>query len=253
MGRAARAQRSSPSRCGRGCAVLTRGGLWLAILCSSLTLGPGLAPAQDQSGSEMYTIDALVNQALRDNPALAAARAEVDAARGRVTQAGLRPNPMLELGGQKALSSDNNVTVGVTLPLDLNGRKAGRVSVAERDLEVKQAQLADRERRLAAEVRMKAADLLAARRGLGVPDDLLSANREALSLVGERVRRGAIPPLEENLLLVEVNRLDASRRLLESRSEIFSLQLRALAGRPAEAAFSLAGARAPAASLPVPG
>src|SRR4029453_6624894 len=63
-------------------------------------------------------------------------------------------------------------------------------------------------------------------------------------------RRGAIPPLEENLLLVEVNRLDASRRLLESRSEIFSLQLRALAGLPAEAAFSLAGELEPAASLP---
>jgi cobalt-zinc-cadmium efflux system outer membrane protein len=230
--------------------VAARGGLWLALLCSSLILDPARAGAQDQAASGVYRIDALVNRALRDNPDLAAARAEVDAARGRVTQAGLRPNPTLELGGQKAISPDSNVTVGVTLPLDLNGRKAGRVSVAEHDLDVKQAQLTDRERRLTAEVRMKAADLLAARRDLQVTDDLLSANREALGLVGERVRQGAMPPLEENLLLVEVNRLEASRRLLESRSEIFSLQLRVLAGLPAEAAFARDGDLEPTAPIP---
>jgi cobalt-zinc-cadmium efflux system outer membrane protein len=231
--------------------VSARQGLWLlAMLCSSLVLDSEPAQAQDRPDSDSYTIDALVDQALRDNPDLAAARAEVEAAKGRLTQAGLRPNPMLELGGQKAISPDNSVTVGVTLPLDLNGRKAGRVGVAERDLEVKRAQLADRERRLSAEVRMKAADLLAARRDLQVTDELLSVNREALNLLRERTRQGAIPPLEENLLLVEVNRLDAGRRLLESRSEIFGLQLRALVGLPAESPFSLAGALEPAGPLP---
>ncbi|MEX2222898.1 MAG: TolC family protein [Candidatus Rokuibacteriota bacterium] len=224
--------------------------LMLTVMCSSLVLEPWRAAAQDQPALGVYTIDALVTKALRDNPEVAAARAEVDAGRGRVTQAGLRPNPTLELGGQKALSPDNNVTVGLSLPLDLNGRKAGRVGVAERDLEMKQAQLADRERRLSAEVRMKAADLLAARRDLQVNDELLSANREALGLVGEQVRRGAIPALEENLLLVEVNRLDASRRLLEGRAEIYSLQLRALAALPDEAPFSLAGQLEPAVSVP---
>ena len=37
-----------------------------------------------------------------------------------------------------------------------------------------------------------------------------------------------MPPLEENLLLVEVNRLDATRGMLESRMEVFTLQLKAL-------------------------
>src|SRR2546430_13267590 len=56
------------------------------------------------------------------------------------------PNPVLELGGQKALSPDNNVTIGLTVPLDLNGRKEGRVAVAERELQMKRAQVRDRER-----------------------------------------------------------------------------------------------------------
>ena len=93
------------------------------------------------------TVDELVSQARRQNAELAAARAEVDAAIGRLRQAGVRPNPMLDLAGQQNVSgADNNVSVGVSVPLDLNGRKEGRVGVADRELAMKRAQLADRER-----------------------------------------------------------------------------------------------------------
>lgn len=36
---------------------------------------------------------------------------------------------MLDLNGRKALGPDNNLMVGVTLPLDLNCRQEGRVGV----------------------------------------------------------------------------------------------------------------------------
>src|SRR5439155_13578737 len=107
--------------------------------------------------------------------------------------------------------------------------------------QMKRAQVRDRERRLAADVRMKAGELLATRRGLAVTDDLLSVNREALRLVQDRVRQGAAPALEENLMLVEVNRLDATRQMLASRVEIASLQLRALAGMAPDAPLALRG------------
>jgi len=143
------------------------------------------------------TVDEVVAWALRDNPDLAAARTDIDAARGRLLQAGLRPNPTVDLGGQKALTSDNNVTVGLTVPLDLNGRQEGRIGVAGQELEAKRAQVADRERRLRAEVRMKAAELLGAQRDLETTDELLRVNRKGLALVAERVRQGAAPALEE--------------------------------------------------------
>ncbi len=211
-----------------------------ATLLGSLALVPTVAPAQP-SGSAEVSIDELVTRALADNPDLRAARAEVEAAVGRLRQAGLRPNPMLELGGQKALGPDNNLMVGLTVPLDLNGRKEGRLGVAERELQLKNAQVRDRERRLVADVRMKAGEVLAGRRNVGVTDDLLQANRDALRLVQERVRQGAKPALEENLLLVEVNRLEASRQVLASRVEIALLQLRALAGMAPDATLALQG------------
>jgi cobalt-zinc-cadmium efflux system outer membrane protein len=205
--------------------------------------------AQAQPGAEV-TVDELVARALADSPDLRAARAEIEAAVGRLQQAGSRPNPMLELGGQKALSPDNNLTIGLTVPLDLNGRKEGRVGVAERELQMKRAQVRDRERRLAADVRMKAGELLAARRGLAVTDDLLTVNRDALRLVQNRVREGATPALEENLMLVEVNRLDATRQMLASRVDIAALQLKALAGMAPDAPLALRGDLASAVPSP---
>jgi outer membrane protein, heavy metal efflux system len=204
--------------------------------------GPPVSVAQPAAGSGEMTVDELVDQALRQNAELAAVRAEVDAAVGRLRQAGLRPNPMLDLAGQQNVSGpDNNVSVGLVVPLDLNGRKDGRVGVADRELAMKRAQLGDRERRLRADVRMRAGEVLAAARNVQVTGELLEVNRTGLSLLQERVRTGAIPPLEGNLMQVEVNRLDASRQVLESRLEVLRLQLRALAGFAPESPMAVRG------------
>ena len=164
-------------------------------------------------GMREVTVDDLVARALADNLDLQATQAEVDAAHGRLQQAGLRPNPMLDLGVQKNVAGpDNNLTASVTLPLDLNGRKAGRVGMAAGELEMKRAQVAERARRLRAE----------ADEGWRVPGRAAQSPLCRGTVSGEprcpgppphTCQPGAAPPLEENLLRVEVNRLEASRRL----------------------------------------
>src|SRR5216684_317196 len=218
--------------------------MW-SLLFGLLAGGPA-AFAQAPQAHGRLTVDEVVERAVSDNPELRAMRAEVDAARGRLLQAGLRPNPMLDLGGQANVAGpDNNVTVGLSIPLDLNGRKAGRVGVAEREIDMKQAQVSDRERRLSAEVRLKAGDLLAARRNLEFTEELFGTNQKGLGLVRDRVQQGAAPTLEESLVLVEVNRLEASLSILKSRVEVLGLQLRLLAGMPPDEALSLQGELAP--------
>src|SRR5438128_693934 len=106
---------------------------WLFTVLVTMLATPAVVDAQ---GGGETTIEELVARALADNPDLRAARAEIDAATARVRQAALRPNPMLDLGGQKALGPDNNLNVGLTVPLDLNGRQPGRVGVAQRELEM---------------------------------------------------------------------------------------------------------------------
>jgi outer membrane protein, heavy metal efflux system len=212
--------------------------LGAVLLLSEALIGSSMAGAQPV---RELTVDEWVALALTNNSQLRAARAELEAAGARVQQAALRPNPMLDLGGQKATSPDSNLSIGVTVPLDLNGRKEGRIGVAEREVEVRRAQIGDRERRLRADVRMKAGELLAARRNLMVADELLQANRSALTLVEQRVRQGAAPALDESLMRVEVNRLEAARLMLASRVDVTALQLKALAGTPPDEPLDLRG------------
>src|SRR5258705_10573312 len=110
-----------------------------------------IEPAEPRSMYSQYidpvnglTADALVRYALAHNGELAAGRQVIAEARGRLRQAGLRPNPMLEASGSLAVNSpDNNQTFGLELPLELGGRREARISVAERELELRQAEVAD--------------------------------------------------------------------------------------------------------------
>lgn len=190
-----------------------------------------LALARVSSAGDLSLAD-LVAQALRDNRELQALRAEVDAAQGRLLQAGLRPNPSLDLGVQQNVTGpDNNVSVSLSLPLDLHGRQAGRVGVAAQGVELKRAQVADRERRLRAEVQMQAGAVLAAQRHVRLTAELLQASRQTLALLQARVQQGAAPPLDAQVWRVELHRLEASAHLLESRVVVLTAQLHTLVGR----------------------
>ena len=177
-------------------------------------------------------------------PELAAVRAEVDAAVGRLRPGWPAPEPHARPRRPAERDQPGQQRLGrPDVPLDLNGRKEGRVGVADRELAMKRAQLADRERRLRAEVRMKAGESLAAARNVQVTDELLHVNRDGRCASSRSERgRGAIPPLEENLMQVEVNRLDASRqRAREPASRCCALQLKALVGLAPEDAADAPG------------
>src|SRR5256886_17509249 len=149
---------------------------------------------------------------------------------------------MLDVSGtQNATATDNMRMIGLSWPLDLGGRKDARVAVAARELAVKQAEVADRERRLAAEVRMKAGAVLGAARDVRVTDDLLAANRQTEALIHQRVTRGATPALDEQLLRVEVTRLEAQRAGQVGRLESLRLQLMPLVGLAAPAPLGVTG------------
>ncbi len=209
---------------------MRRHAIVLAVLLGTAAgVPPGTSAQPPPTGP--LTLDELVERGLAENPELRAARTEIEAAKGRLRQAGLRPNPMLELSGtQNVTGPDNMQMIGFSWPLDLGGRKGARVSVAERELAVKQTQVADRERRLAADIRVKAGEVLAAARNLKVLDDLIAANRETQRLISRRVAEGAAPALDEQLLLVEITRLEAQRAGQAGRLESLRLQLLPLIG-----------------------
>ncbi|MEK6321861.1 MAG: TolC family protein [Acidobacteriota bacterium] len=177
--------------------------------------------------------DELVRYAHAHNGELTAARQMIAEARGKLRQAGFKPNPMLEASGTHAANTpDNNVMIGAELPLELGGRRSARVAVASAELQVREAEVADFERKLAAEVRSKYADAIAAARNLKFTEDLLALTRGSHRLLQARVERGKSAPLEQNLLLVELNRVDVMRIGFESRAEVAILELKKVIGMP---------------------
>ncbi|HEX6186111.1 MAG TPA: TolC family protein [Pyrinomonadaceae bacterium] len=177
------------------------------------------------------TADEAVARALAANGELLALRKEVEAARALVKQAGFRANPRLDVSGAKAITTpDHQLMVEGMLPLELGGRRAARVRVAEREVEVREALLADRERAVAAEVRAKFGEALAEVLKLGVTEDLLNNSQRGYRLVVARVLEGRTAPLEQNQVLVEVNRLRSMRELVRGKAEVALLELRNLMG-----------------------
>jgi len=205
----------------------------MGVVLSGKPLEP-VQPAQAPSAYPQFvdpvnglTSDDLVRYALAHNGELAAARQMIAEARGRLRQAGLRANPMVETSGTHAVNTADNMTmIGAELPLELGGRRKARVEVAQRELELGDAEVADFERKLAAEVRIKYADTIAAARNLKFTEDLLTLTRDSHRLVQARVERGKSAPLEQNVVFVELNRVDAIRINFESKTEVALFELK---------------------------
>lgn len=178
--------------------------------------------------------DDLVRRALDTNSDLGAARLDVERARSRVRQAGLRANPTFDFeqttGKFTGSTGERETTIGFSLPLEVNGQRQSKVSLAQAELEAVQAEVADRERRLTSEVRGVYAEALAAIRELEITEGINNLDVQTARIVEARVTEGESAPLELNLLRAETERLKSRRALVEGRLQATLLRLKSLTG-----------------------
>ena len=203
---------------------------------------PGSSLSQYYDPATGLSADETVAYALAHNSELAAFRNDAEAARSLVQQASLRANPQVDMERKQQINgSDNDTMVGATLPLELGGRRPARVLVAQRQLELKESLVADRERLLAAEVRTKFGEALGELLKLGFTEDLLTTTDQGYRLVTARVSEGRTAPLEQNMVLVEVNRIRSMRESNQGKVEVAMLELRNLMGMRPEEPLRLRG------------
>ena len=175
-------------------------------------------------------LDAAIARALDHEPSIRAVRADIAVARGMRQQAGLRPNPTLTVERRDEPSgTDNQTSVGVQWPLDLF-RRSARVETADRGLQATQFAVTDRERLLIANVRIQYGVAAAAVRDLAVADEVVATAQRQLDVVRARVDAGGTPPLERDLLDVELRRFEATRLLAVGRADVALVQLKPLLG-----------------------
>jgi cobalt-zinc-cadmium efflux system outer membrane protein len=148
---------------------------------------------------------------------------------------------MVGTSRQEMLNGPGNQTmVEVQWPLDLFRRPA-RERSARQEVEAVALTVADRERLLSAAVREQAGQVLEARQSLGILREIAGLNRQLRDLIDARVREGAQPRLDLDILEVEVQRSEADVALQEARVDTAQVELRVLVGLEPRATVTVAG------------
>lgn len=189
--------------------------------------------AQEPAQRQLLTVDDLIQRAVERNRDISALRLKVAEAQGLLRQAGIRPVPTVEVSGSSgrplATKGEEEFSAGYFYPIETGGKRQKRVRVAEKDVQLAEAELAERIRQVTAEVRTRFTDAVTEQRKLDAIDGLLQVNREALRLTQARVEQGDVAPLERDLLAVEVGRAEAQRSAVLGRLTAALLDLRRIA------------------------
>lgn len=190
------------------------------------------------------TVEQLSSAAFARSRDLLAARQTLAIARGRLMQAGLRPNPTIDfeqttdyLTGR---SGEGNTGVGVTQVFELGGKRGKRVAVAQLEYDRAVAEVRALERQLAAEIRTAYAQALAAARQLDTAEQLIGLDQELYRVTEARLKEGDVAPLDVNLVRVELDRLRA--QAVQSRADLETqlITIRTLTGSEISESLTLA-------------
>lgn len=180
------------------------------------------APENGPLPAELSLRQALI-EAERRSPDLAAARAEIAAAQGRLDQAGLRYNPQFSVelenfGGSGALRGfrTTETTVSVNQQIDLAGHRRARVTLGEARLFAQQLRYAITRADLIADVRRLFAAALAAREQLTLARDNVERATELARVARELVDAGREPPLRGLRAQAALARATATLRSAEA-------------------------------------
>lgn len=225
--------------------MLWRGTSLLALSCASGVFG--------QTPGASSGVDKLIQRAFEHNREILAAQQRVAEARGLLRQAGVRPAPTVEVNGGSGrplgTQGEEEYSIGYFQPIETGGKRSKRVLVAEKGLELAEAELAERSRLLAYDIKTRYIDATANRRRVEAIDRIVSVNREAYRLVDARVQRDDAAPLERQLLLVEFNRAEAQKVAAAGQAQAAEFELRRTAAVGADGpVISLASNPPPAVS-----
>ncbi|HLH32795.1 MAG TPA: TolC family protein [Terriglobia bacterium] len=187
--------------------------------------------------------DQLAQTALAQNKSLQAAREQLRQAEARLTQAGLRPNPSLDVSQSTdavfANEGENGFAVTLSQPFELGGKREKRIRVAQAEIELAKAEIDDAERQLLGQLRtayLRAAEISAR---MNLLQKTRGVNRQMVQVMTVRLGAGDASPLESHLLQAEANRIEAQRLQAESELTQEVLEIRKLAGLGPDDAISV--------------
>lgn len=186
------------------------------FLLAGLTVTYSTVGAQPPADPSALTFEEALRRALEEHPRLKAASLGIEAAEGRVQQAGLRPNPELGVdvenfsGGLPGFQQ-SETSIQLSQRVETGGKRGARIAVAEagraltgRDLEAVRLDLVR-------DVRSDFAFGIAAQRRLALADETLTIAREIAATAQKKVEAGALPVVEATRARVAISTAEIER------------------------------------------
>jgi cobalt-zinc-cadmium efflux system outer membrane protein len=171
------------------------------------------------------TLHSAIAMVLQFNPGLSSAQREQEATEGAIVQAGAWPNPVLGAQLEDLRRDKRTTTLQLSQPIELGGKRAARVTAAERARDQAASALVARRSELRASTVTAFFDVLTAQERLRLAQDSVGLAQTATRAATNRVAAGKVSPLEETKarvaeagtrveLLQAEGTLRASRQLL---------------------------------------
>ncbi|SOY69416.1 Cation efflux system protein, heavy metal resistance [Cupriavidus taiwanensis] len=219
---------------------------------------PAGAPQPAGTPTQTLTLDAALALAEAGSFTLSAAGKELDATEGDLIQSRVLPNPELAVSMEDTRKASRSTTGQVNLPLELGGKRAARIGLAERGRELAQAELGSTRAELRAAVIARFFGVLVAQERVRLAEGSLGIAGQAADAAGRRVAAGKVAPLEATRARVEqanaeLELAEATGALQTARQALAALwgdsvprfaqaqgDLDALPSRPAPAALQAA-------------
>lgn len=202
-----------------------------------------VAAAVADDSSPVFNLDRLIATAQRDNKELQAARMSVEAARARLTQAGVLANPRINVGAGSDFAFRNegaySASVGISQDFPISGRLALQKEVARVDIELARAEILNAQRRLAGEIAANVYRILVLDRQIQARDALSAVDEKLAKATRSRFKAAEVSELDVNTVSLDLQRLAQERLLLESRRRVLLQSLNLQLGRPSAASLTL--------------
>ena len=175
-------------------------------------------PTSVPASSKAISLREALDSALSHNPELSAARYELEATEGARRQSSAYPNPTIGLDVEDTRRATRATTVTLSQPIELGGKRAARMAVADRSRDVAEAQFAAQTALVRSTVTTAFFDALVAQERVRLAESSLSLAEGASGAASKRVIAGKISPVDETRARVAES--GVRLELLQARSEL---------------------------------
>lgn len=182
---------------------MTRTRSWVRTLCSSAAITVA-ALASTGSHARTITLQQALAQAHENSPLLRASQASLTAAEARARQAGVSPNPELEVEVENALGTGRygsfggtELTVALGQRFERGGKRSARQALAQAEVDLANANLARARADVIRDVRTAYAEAISADERLVLSRDTGARAEELARTARLMVETGREPPLRQ--------------------------------------------------------